>query len=152
VSELRSLDQRSTDVRNALARNGDVWLATASTTGRPHLIAVSSWWDGHEIVVATVGTSRTARNLDATGVGRMAVGSCDDATMIDVNVMEAVAVDKAEPELRSGFAGAVGWNPSEEGPDWRFFRLRPSRMQAYRGYGELQGREVMRDGRWLADR
>jgi hypothetical protein len=31
-----------------------------------------------------------------------------------------------------------------------FFRLRPTRIQAYRGYGELEGRDVMRGGRWVA--
>jgi hypothetical protein len=29
------------------------------------------------------------------------------------------------------------------------FRLRPVRVQAYRGYDELEGRDVMRDGDWL---
>lgn len=30
-----------------------------------------------------------------------------------------------------------------------YFALVPSRIQAYRGYDELPGREVMRDGIWL---
>jgi hypothetical protein len=48
-------------------RNGDVWLASASPSGKPHLIAASSWWTGARIVIATTAMSRTARNLDWTG-------------------------------------------------------------------------------------
>ena len=39
---------------------------------------------------------------------------------------------------------------SRSGRPHRFFRLAPSRIQAYRGYGELEGRDVLNDGRWLA--
>jgi hypothetical protein len=150
MSELRSIEQRKSDVLDALAHNRDMWLATASPSGLPHLIAVSSWWDSGHIVVATTGASRTARNLDASGVGRLAVGSPDDVVLVDVTVAEAVPVGQAEPQLRDGFIAGAGWNPADEGPDWRFLRLRPVRVQAYRGYAELQGREIMRDGRWLA--
>lgn len=149
MTETRSTGQRTSDVIAALEENGDAWLATASPAGQPHLIAVSSWWDGEQIVIATIGSSRTARNLDANGRARLALGAPDDVIMIDVKVSGSVPVDGAEPELAAGFAAAVGWNPSEEGSNWRFFRLRPVLAQAYRGYGELEGREVMRGGRWL---
>jgi len=42
----RKLDQRKTDVLAALNKQADLWLATADMTGRPHLIAISAWWDG----------------------------------------------------------------------------------------------------------
>ncbi len=151
MSESRSLEQRRSDVQDALARNGDAWLATASPSARPHLIAVSSWWDGSHVVVATTGASRTARNLAATRRGRLALGSPDDVVMVDVTVAGSVAVKDADPRLRAGFAAAVGWDPAEEGPDWLYFRLLPVRVQAYRGYGELPGRDVMRGGAWLGE-
>jgi hypothetical protein len=44
----------------------------------------------------------------------------------------------------------MGWDPREVGDGWDFFRLRPSRIQAFRGYEEIEGREVMRRGRLLA--
>src|SRR6266700_2937665 len=91
MSESRSLEQRRSDVQDALARNGDAWLATASPSARPHLIAVSSWWDGSHVVVATTGASRTARNLAATRRGRLALGSPDDVVMVDVTVAGSVA-------------------------------------------------------------
>jgi Pyridoxamine 5'-phosphate oxidase len=149
-TQLRNVDQRRADVIAALEQNRDQWLATSSPSGRPHLIAVSTWWDGTHVVFATAGTSRTARNLDATAVGRLALGSPDDVVMIDVRAAESVRVAEAPGELRSGFLAAAGWDPAEEAGDWRFFRLLPTRIQAYRGYGELEGREIMRDGRWLS--
>jgi len=149
MSELRSTGQRKSDVLASLAENRDMWLATSSPTGRPHMIAVSSWWDGKQVVIATIGTSRTARNLDATGLGRFALGSPDDVVMIDVRVLDSVPVHHADPLLAAGFAAAAGWNPLEEAGSWKFFRLTPLEVQAYRGYGELQGRQVMHDSQWL---
>jgi hypothetical protein len=149
MSELRSREQRKADALAALARNGDAWLSTASQEGRPHLIAVSSWWDGKNIVIATTGGSRTARNLAATGLGRLAIGSPADAFMVDVRADQGLPVE-ADPDLAAGFASGVGWNPAEVGPGWKFFRLQPVRIQAYRGYEELSGRDVMSDSRWLA--
>jgi Pyridoxamine 5'-phosphate oxidase len=151
MSELRSRARRASDVRAALERNGEGWLATASPAGRPHLIAVSAWWDGSQVVIATLGTSRTARNLDATGLARFGLGSPDDVILIDLGVSASVPVAEAGAELSDGFAAAVGWNPADEPGRWAFYRLRPLRAQAYRGYGELQDRDVMRDARWLPD-
>jgi hypothetical protein len=96
--------------------------------------------------------SRTARNLDATRLARLALGTPADMIVIDVSVADAIGGDQGDGQVRDGFAAAVGWNPADEGPGWRFFRVSPVRMQTYRGYAELQGRDVMRDGRWLADR
>src|SRR5258708_17725347 len=93
VGDLRTVEARKTDVLGALEAQRDVWLATADTSGRPHLIAVSAWWDGSDLVVATRSDSRTAANLplgsevrlrgrapprrepiDAPGAGRRAAG------------------------------------------------------------------------------
>ena len=73
-----------------------------------------------------------------------------DVVMVDVRLEDSVPVAEAAAELSAGFESAAGWNPAEEGPGWRFFRLRPVQIQAYRGYGERRGRAVMRDARWLA--
>lgn len=150
MSELRTTEQRKSDVIAALEHNGDAWLSSASPSGRPHLIAVSTCWTGSEIVIATRGPSRTARNLDATRSARLAIGSPDDAILVDVDVVESLAAGPASGETGKVFVAGAGWNPADEGPDWRYFRLRPVRIQAYRGYGESEGRDVMRDGNWLA--
>jgi Pyridoxamine 5'-phosphate oxidase len=149
VTELRSSAQRKADVVRALERNADLWLATASTSGQPHLIAVSSWWDGSRLVIATRQASPTARNLRSNKRGRLALGTPEDVVMIDVTALDSSAVGDAQPELKAGFVAAAGWDPGEEGSDWVFFRLQPTEIQAYRGYGELKGRTVMRESQWL---
>ncbi len=70
-----------------LQKNGDLWLATASPTGKPHLIAASSWWDGNQVVVATRSGSRTARNLESTGTARLALGAPDNVVLVDVQLL-----------------------------------------------------------------
>lgn len=149
MGELREAEQRKADVLAAMHNNHDVWLATADESGRPHLIAVSSWWDGNRIGIATTIGSRTARNLVSIGLARLAIGSPDDVIVIDATVDDFQGVGEADSELADGFADAVGWDPRQIGGDWAFFRLRPVRMQAYRGYDELDGRDVMRNGGWL---
>jgi len=142
------MSRRQADVIAVLEGNSDLWLATASSSGRPHIIAVSAWWDGTSVVIATTGGSRSARNLEAARSGRLAAGTPADAILVDVTSLPGIPVEQ-DPDLAAGFAGAVGWNPAEVGPGWMFFRLRPLRIQAYRGYDELAGRDVMRDSRWL---
>jgi hypothetical protein len=144
---LRDTKTRKADVLAALASQGQYWLATADG-GRPHVIAVSAWWDGSDLVVATLGNSRTARNLGSNQVATLAGGTPDDAMVIQARAVEHQPA-AAAAELAEGFAAAMGWDPREmEG--WAFFRFRPTRIQAFRGYDEIEGRDVMKDGRWLA--
>jgi len=39
---------------------------------------------------------------------------------------------------------------SADGAPYRWFRISPRRIQAWREVNEQPGRELMRDGRWLA--
>jgi hypothetical protein len=149
MADLRTVAARKADVLGVLEAQGDLWLATADTAGRPHLIAVSAWWDGAVLVVATTAGSRTASNLVAGAEARLAAGAPNDVVMIDASVVESLAAKDAG-EVADGFAIAVGWDPREVGEGWAFFKLRPSRIQAYRGYDELEGRNVMTNSRWLA--
>jgi nitroimidazol reductase NimA-like FMN-containing flavoprotein (pyridoxamine 5'-phosphate oxidase superfamily) len=68
MGDLRGVEQRKADVLRAMDSNHDVWLATAEDAGRPHLIAVSCWWDGSRLTIATTKGSRTARKLAFTGL------------------------------------------------------------------------------------
>lgn len=149
MSEKRTADARKADVLTALEGQGDMWLASADADGRPHLIAVSVWWDGNELVMATLATSRTAKNLSAGREARLAAGTPADAIVVHARVVEIQAAGEA-PEVATGFAKAMGWDPRQVGKGWEFFRLRPSRIQAYRGYDDIEGRDVMRNSRWLA--
>jgi hypothetical protein len=148
MSELRSTAQRKSDVLATLGANGNAWLATA-TAGRPQLIAVSTWWDGAEVVVTTRTGSRTARNLTSTGAARLAFGTADDVTLVEAELAGTVPAAQGGA-TGEGFVAANGWDPKDEGPDWAYYRLRPISIQAHHGYEELEGRTVMRAGSWLA--
>jgi predicted pyridoxine 5'-phosphate oxidase superfamily flavin-nucleotide-binding protein len=148
MSEGRTVEQRKADTRAELSKQRDLWLATADTNGKPHLIAVSAWWDGNHVIIATTAGSRTARNLEKNGVARLALGSPEDVIVIDAAVADRAHVRDAD--FAAGFAAAVGWDPRDINGDWVFIRLTPARIQAYRGYDELEGRDVMLVGRWLA--
>jgi hypothetical protein len=145
---LRDTATRKADVLSALEKQHDVWLATADVAGRPHLIAVSAWWDGADLVIATTGASKTARNLAMNPAARVARGAPSDAIVVDAQMIDSSAVEDS-PELAGGFAAAVGWDPREAGGGWMFFRLRPIRIQAFRGYDEIQDRDVMIRSRWV---
>jgi len=145
---LRDSATRKADVLSALEKQHDVWLATADVAGRPHLIAVSAWWDGADLLVATTGASKTARNLAMNPIVRVARGAPSDAIVIDAQMIDSRAVEDSA-DLAGGFAAAVGWDPREVGGGWMFFRLRPTRIQAFRGYDEIEDRDVMVRSRWV---
>jgi hypothetical protein len=149
MSELRTLEQRKIDVLAALERNADMWLASADSTGHPHLIAASTWWDGKLLTVATTAASRTVGNLVGTGRARFAVGAPSDVIVIDAELEGSTPAGEAAPDLADGFVRAVGWDPRNVSDGWVLYMFRPTRIQAYRGYGELEGRDVMRHGRWI---
>jgi hypothetical protein len=145
---MRSVEERKHDVIAVLEAQGHMWLTTAHQ-GRPHAIGVSAWWDGTDLVVTTIGTSRTAMNLREARTATLVAGAPDDAVVIVADLVESMPAAGAE-QVALGFSNAMGWDPREVGEGWDFFRLRPSRIQAFRGYEEIEGREVMQRGRWLA--
>ena len=149
MTEARSTTQRKADALAVLERGGHAWLSTASQ-GRPHVIGVSAWWDGALLTVATRDGTVTARNLDAGGGARVAFGTPDDAVVIDTRLEASFPAASAPPEVANGFEAAMGWNPAEVGPGWRYFRLRLRRVEVFRGYDETPGRDVMKEGGWLA--
>lgn len=145
---MRSAAQRRADALAKLEGDTDIWVATAAD-GVAHLVPLSMSWDGQDIVVATEATSRTARNAAASGQARVAMGTSRDVVMVDATV-QSVPAAEAEAELVSGFVARTGWDPSAEGGEWVYLRLRPERVQVWNGVDELPQRTVMRDGRWLA--
>jgi hypothetical protein len=145
---VRDAAQRKADTLAALEKQKDVWLATSDVAGRPHLIPVSAWWDGHELVIATRDSTPTARNLAMNPKAKVARGAPSDAILIDAAMIESVPAEDS-PRLAEGFSKACGWDPRREGQGWSFFRLRPTRIQAFRGYEEVKDRDVMVRSRWV---
>jgi Pyridoxamine 5'-phosphate oxidase len=145
---MRDTATRKADVMAVLDKQGHYWLISAGVDGRPHVIAVSGWWDGHELVVTTNGASVTARNLAMNPLVKLAGGDPADAIVIDAQVIDSSAVEDSA-DLAGGFQAAMGWDPREMG-GWMFYRLRPTRIQAFRGYDEIENRDVMVRSRWLS--
>jgi hypothetical protein len=123
-------------------------VASASAQGAPYLVPLSFDWDGDALLLATPADSPTGRNLAATGVARLALGHTRDVTMIEGDV-EVLAIDSLTQEQGDRFAARTGFDPRSE-DTYRWFRISPRRIQAWREVDELPERELMRDGRWSA--
>jgi hypothetical protein len=146
----RSRPQRRRDTEQRLAHDIDVWVATASADGAPYLVPLSFDWDGEALLVATPTDSPTGRNLAATRTVRLGLGHTRDVSMIDgdVEVLEIEALPREQGDL---FAARTGFDPRALTTPYRWFRIVPRRIQAWREANELEGRELMVDGRWLID-
>ncbi|MFG2640787.1 pyridoxamine 5'-phosphate oxidase family protein [Streptomyces sp. NPDC048370] len=167
----RSRAERRRDTEHRLAHDVDLWVASASADGAPYLVPLSFDWDGEDLLAATLADSPTGRNLTANGTVRLALGGTRDVTMIDGDV-EVLALDALPRKRGDRFAARTGFDPrrsdtasgnaSDNGSGngsgnasaaspYRWFRITPRRVQAWREADEIQGRELMRDGHWLTD-
>lgn len=125
----------------------DVWVATAAAADSPHLVPLSLAWVDDRVVIAIESSSATARNLTGSARARLAVGPTRDVVMIDA-VLERTVEVAADDELAAAYAERADWDPRST-PGYRFFVLRPDRVQAWREANEIEGRTLMRDGVWL---
>ncbi|HZJ27582.1 MAG TPA: pyridoxamine 5'-phosphate oxidase family protein [Acidimicrobiia bacterium] len=142
--------QRKVDVLAKLAaRHADVWVASASETGRAHLVPLSLAWDGERVIIATEPSAVTTRNIVSSGIARLALGATRDVVMVDAVLDRAVDVGRVPPEVADAYAGQADWDPRAAGGDFWFLLLRPERIQAWREADEIAGRTVMREGVWL---
>ena len=144
----RSGAERRRDTEHRLAHDVDVWVATASADGAPHLVPLSFDWDGKSLLLATPAGSPTGRNLAATGTVRLGLGPTRDVSMIDGDV-EVLELDALPSQDAERFSRRTGFDPRSVTTGYRWFRVSPRRIQAWREANELVGRELMRDGRWL---
>jgi hypothetical protein len=145
----RSRAQRRRDTEHRLTQDVDTWVASASADGAPYLVPLSFDWDGETILIATPADSPTGRNLASTRAVRLGLGDTRDVSMIegDVEVLEIGALPREQGDR---FAERTGFDPRKLATPYRWFRVSPRRIQAWREVNELPGRELMRDGRWLA--
>ena len=146
--DARDRETRKADTLAILATQAsDVWVATASPAGAPHLVPVSLAWVHERVVVAVEASSVTARNLTSSGVARLAVGPTRDVVMIDAVLEKAVDV-AADDTLGAAYIAQADWDPRGS-TGYVFLVLRPVRIQAWREANEIAGRTLMRDGTWL---
>ena len=144
----RSAAERRRDTEHRLRHDVDLWVASASSDGVPHLVPLSFDWDGRSLLLSTPLTSPTGQNLAATGTVRLALGHTRDVTLVD-GVAEVLPLEALAPDQGDRFATRTGFDPRTSGPAYRWFRITPHRIQAWREVDELVDRELMRDGRWL---
>ena len=148
TAEPRSREDRRRDTEQRLGNDVDVWVASASEDGVPYLVPLSFDWDGEAVLVATPTKSPTGKNLAGSGVARVALGHTRDVCMVDGDV-EVLEIDELPPEQADRFEARAGFDPRASGSSYRWFRISPHRIQAWREVDELPERELMRDGRWL---
>jgi hypothetical protein len=147
-AEARTGAERRRDTEHRLTHDVDVWVASASADGAPYLVPLSFDWDGAALLVATLSSSPTGRNLATTRAARVALGHTRDVTMIEGDV-EVLEIDALPREEGDRFAARTGFDPREQTTPYRWFRIVPRRIQAWREANELAGRDLMRDGRWV---
>ena len=144
----RSRARRRRDTEHRLRYDIDLWVASASTDGLPYLVPLSFDWDGEALLLATPADSPTGRNLSATRAARLGLGETRDVTVIE-GAVEVLTIDALPQEVGDRFAARTGFDPRALGPAYRWFRITPSRIQAWREVNELPDRELMRGGHWL---
>jgi hypothetical protein len=150
LTDSRSRAQRRYDTEHRLTYDVDAWVASASPDGAPYLVPLSFDWDGEALLMATPTDSPTGRNLTATRAVRLALGQTRDVCMIEGEV-EVLEIDALPRELGDRFAARAGFDPRALATPYRWFRVFPRRIHAWREVNELPDRELMRDGRWLAE-
>jgi len=148
TAEPRTRAARRLDTEHRLTSDVDVWVASASADGVPYLVPLSFDWDGEAVLVATPTNSPTGKNLAGSGAVRLALGHTRDVCMIEGDA-EFLEIDALPTEQGDRFADRSGFDPRELTTSYRWFRIIPRRIQAWREVDELPERELMRDGRWL---
>ncbi|HEY9371183.1 pyridoxamine 5'-phosphate oxidase family protein [Streptomyces sp.] len=143
----RGLDDRLRDTRARLENDVDLWVSTSGSPG-VHLIPLSYFWDGSAFLISTPRASVTGRNLLADGQVRLGLGPTRDVVVVD-GAAEPVELAGLAPGTGDAFAAKTGFDPRELDEPYQYFLIRPRRIQAWREANELQGRTLMRDGRWL---
>ena len=147
--EPRPRAERRRDTEHRLNHDVDCWVASASADGAPYLVPLSFDREDEALLVATPTDSPTGRNLAANRTVRLALGHTRDVSMIDGEV-EVLEIDALPQERADRFAARTGFDPRAEATPFRWFRVSPRRVQAWREVIEMPGRELMRNGRWLA--
>jgi hypothetical protein len=145
----RQPSQRKKDTLNRLEHDIDAWVATADAEGTPYLVPLSFLWDGSTLLIATPSTSPTSRNLQATGRVRVGIGPTRDVVLIEGTV-HVLALKEISDEVGGAFAAKTGFDPRKLTTSYLYFRIHARRLQAWREDNELEDRELMRGGRWIA--
>ncbi|MFJ3204879.1 pyridoxamine 5'-phosphate oxidase family protein [Streptomyces sp. NPDC086989] len=144
----RTREQRREDTLSRFEKDVDVWVATADAEGVPCLVPLSFRWDGATFLMSTGSNLPTGRNLTASGRVRLAFGATRDVVLVDGTVTRLEAAELGPGEIEA-FAAHSGFDPSGLKTPYPYFRVTPVWIQAWREADEIEGRDLMKDGRWL---
>ncbi|HEY3556442.1 MAG TPA: pyridoxamine 5'-phosphate oxidase family protein [Kribbella sp.] len=140
----RPLDARKQDTLNRLDKDVDAWVSTASLDGTPYLMPLSFLWSAGTLLLSTSRTNPTARNLRANPRVQLTLGEVRDV----VHVTGTVEIAEVSDAEGAAFAAKAGFDPRPL-PNYPFFRVTPTKIQAWREVDELKDRVLMDEGRWL---
>ena len=140
---VRDTPTRIRDARHRLAHDRDCWVAT-SVEGAPWLVPLSFHWTGSALLLATPRGNKTFRGVEAGGGMRVALGTTRDVVMLDGEVDRPHTLPDTDADA---VAGRTGVDPRVD-PAAGYLRLTPKRVQAWRNPAEVEGRTIMRHGRW----
>jgi len=141
----RSLTVRKQDTLHRLEHDVDLWVATAATDGTPYLMPLSFLWDGKTLLLSTAAGNPTARNLRQNADLQLTLGHTRDVVHITATAEVLEDVDQTEGDA---FAEKSGFDPRPLA-NYLFFRVTPTKVQAWREANELKDRVLMESGSWL---
>ncbi|TCO51433.1 pyridoxamine 5'-phosphate oxidase [Kribbella antiqua] len=144
----RPLSVRKQDTLRRLEQDVDAWVATAGADGTPYLMPLSFLWDGESLLISTAATNTTAQNLAQNPTLHLTLGPTRDVTHITATADLIHATDLPPTEAEA-FAAKAGFDPRQAGNPYPYFRLTPTKVQAWREVNELKTRTLMKNGTWL---
>ncbi|MEV6413670.1 pyridoxamine 5'-phosphate oxidase family protein [Kribbella sp. NPDC051718] len=140
----RTPETRKADTLHRLATDVDAWVATASTDGTPYLMPLSFLWLDNALLLSTARKNPTSLNLQATGQVHLSLGQTRDVVLIWGTAELATPVPTPHADA---FAEKAGFDPRQS--NYPFFRVTPTRIQAWREVNEIPDRDLMLEGNWL---
>jgi hypothetical protein len=152
MSQTHSPRRRATRIHDTLDRlthDVDAWIATADPDlGTPYLVPLSFLWVDDSLIISTPAHSPTARNLAASGLVRIGLGTTRDVVLIE-GIARVLEPGDVTADLGDAFVAKTGFDPRVSSSPYQYFRLSPRRIQAWQEENELEGRNLMQDGVWL---
>jgi len=113
-----------------LGREQTIWLATARSDGRPHLVPVWFAWYDERIYICTVANSQKMVNLERNRRAAVALPDTTDVLIVEglVNFPRGSTIDA----LATEFQDKYGWNfLQDRSGDWRLVEIVPSKILAW---------------------
>lgn len=146
---LRTTEQRIADTMQRLRTDADVWVATASPDGDPHLIPLSLAWIKGRVMCVTYTDSPTSRNVAATSKARCSLDSTNDVIVMNT-AAQIMPFAECPEDLIDDMVRQFGWDPRHNSDiEWSALVMTPLMIHAWNSESEIAGRTIMRGGMWL---